>query len=129
MRTAVTVAQMLVRVCGVVQIVLGILFWTGSAPGLVPVHILIGIVLVLSLWALVALGTRAGLHAGQVTVAVLWGVVVVVFGLTQDSILQSGPHWVIRILHLLVGLAAIGMAEGLGARIKRSPAAAGPAVS
>ena len=49
MRSVVTAVQMAVRVLGVIQIVLGILFWTGNALGLVDLHMLNGILLVLAL--------------------------------------------------------------------------------
>jgi hypothetical protein len=121
MRTTATVAQMLVRACGLVLIVLGILFWTGGALALVPVHMLLGLVLVLSLWTLAFIGARSGLPPGLVVAAFLWGLVVPIFGVTQDQLLTGGGHWLIRVLHLLAGLVAIGLAEGLGARIKRAP--------
>ena len=41
MKTPLTVARMLVRACGVILIVLGLLFWFGDAPrSLIPIHIL-----------------------------------------------------------------------------------------
>jgi hypothetical protein len=124
MRPAVTVAQNLVRVCGLVQIVLGILFWTGNAPTLVPLHIVVGLILVLSLWTLAFLAARADAPAGFVTLAFLWGLLLPVFGMTQDRLLTGDGHWLVQVLHLLVGLAAIGMAEGLGGITRRAAAAA-----
>jgi len=125
MRTAATVAQWLVRITGLIQIVLGLLFWTGNQVTLVPVHILVGLVLVLSLWTLALIGALSGVQPGLVVVVLLWGGLVIVLGLTQAQILTGGAHWVIQVLHLLVGLSAIGQAEGLGQRIRRSaPAAA-----
>jgi hypothetical protein len=110
-----------VRVAGLVQILLGALFWTGNALTLIPLHILVGIVLVLALWTLAFLASRAGVSPGFVVVVVLWGLLLPIFGLTQDSILGGSAHWLIRVLHLLVGLAAIGQAEGLTQRIKQAP--------
>ncbi len=127
MKTATIVAQTLVRVTGVFQIVLGFLFWTGNATFLIPVHMLSGLLLVLGLWALAGLGARAGVQAGLVAVAAVWGLLTVALGVSQDSILQSGPHWVIQVLHLLVGLGAIGQAEALGVRIRRALGPLAPA--
>jgi hypothetical protein len=124
MRTTATVAQMAVRLLGLVLIVLGILFWTGNALSLVPVHMLAGLLLVLSLWTLAFLAARSGVQPGFVALAFLWGLLVPVLGLTQGMLLVGSGHWLVQILHLLVGLAAIGQAEGLGQRIKRAPAAA-----
>jgi hypothetical protein len=125
MRTTATVAQWLVRITGLIQIVLGLLFWTGNQLTLVPVHILVGLILVLSLWTLAFIGARSGVQPGLVVVAFLWGLLVPILGLTQSQILTGGAHWLIQVLHLLVGLAAIGQGEALGARIRRlAPAAA-----
>ncbi|TMC04805.1 MAG: hypothetical protein E6J41_23905 [Chloroflexi bacterium] len=125
MRTTATVAQWLVRITGLILIVLGLLFWTGNQLALVPVHMLLGLILVLSLWTLAFVGARSGVQPGLVAIAFIWGLVVPILGVTQDSILTSGPHWLVQVLHLLVGLAAIGQAEGLGRRIRESaPAAA-----
>jgi hypothetical protein len=118
MKIATTVFQTLVRLSGLILISLGVLFWTGHALTLIPVHMLVGFVLVFSLWALAVLAARAGVHASLVALAIVWGFVVPILGLTQDRLLPGDAHWVIQVLHLLVGLGAIGQAEGLAARIK-----------
>jgi energy-coupling factor transporter transmembrane protein EcfT len=125
MRTTATVAQWLVRITGLIQIVLGLLFWTGNQLTLVPVHMLVGLVLVLSLWTLAFIGARSGVQPGFVAVVFVWGLLVPILGVEQGQILTGSGHWLIQVLHLLVGLTAIGQGEGLGQRIKRSaPAAA-----
>ncbi len=120
MKTTTTIAQGLVRFTGLIQIVLGALFWTGNALNLVPMHMLVGSVLVLSVWTLAFLATRAGVSRGFIRLVALWGLLVPAFGMTQGRILPGDFHWVIQIMHLLVGLSAIGLAEGLAARIKHA---------
>ena len=126
MKTSTTVAQMTIRISGVILIILGILFWTGHALGLVSLHMLLGLILVLALWALAFIGARAGVGAGTVSLAIAWGIITIFFGIAQTSILTGSMHWVIQLLHLLVGLAAMGIGEGLAAKIKgrRAPALA-----
>jgi hypothetical protein len=123
MRRATTAVQMLVRVTFVVQLVLGVLFWTGNALDLVPLHQTIGFLLVFGLWTLAILAARAGVRPPQVALAAVWGLVVLVLGLTQTELLVGSAHWLVEVLHLLVGIAAIGMAEGLAARTKERLAA------
>lgn len=120
MKTAATVIQMLVRVAGLTQIVLGVLFWTGNALTLIPVHMLVGSVLVLLLWSLAGMSLWAGVNHGRAALALVWGVIVVALGMTQNQILPGSAHWVVQVVHLLVGLAAMGMAEGLAAAIKQA---------
>lgn len=124
MKATTTIAQMLVRACGVILIVLGVLFWTGHARSLVGIHMLIGIILVLALWTLCVLAARAGVSGGLVALAAIWGLIVVILGVAQSGILPGPAHWVIELAHLLVGLVAIGLAEVLGGRIKRGVALA-----
>ncbi len=112
-----SVARMLVRITGVWQIFLGLVFWVSNADGLIPYHILIGSTLVLALWALVYMGARAGVQPGFVALAGVWGLIVPILGLAQANLLVGTDHWVIQVIHLLVGIAAIGMGEGLVTQI------------
>jgi hypothetical protein len=119
MRTATTVIQMLIRLAGLIMIALGLLFWTGNALALIPVHMLLGIVLVILLWVQAGLAARSGVGLGMVALAFVWGLVVVALGMTQSQLLPGDFHWVIKLLHLLVGIAALGLADRLAAEIKR----------
>ena len=118
MKTAVTAIQMLIRVTGVIQLVLGVAFWTGNALGLVDLHQLLGILLVLGLWTMAALAHRAGVPAGLVAAAAVWGLVVPIVGLTQRDLFAGSAHWVIQVVHLLLGIGLIGLAENLATRAK-----------
>ncbi len=120
MKTATTIAQMLVRITGVIQIVLGLLFWTGNALGLVNLHMLSGLLFVLGLWALGIIAASAGLDARWAAVAIVWGLVVLVLGMTQSSLLPGSAHWVVQVVHFLIGLGAIAQAEYLARSIKAS---------
>jgi hypothetical protein len=113
-----TILMWLIRLLAVIQVVLGALFWTSNAFTLIPVHMLLGLILVLGLWTQAALGLRAGAPIGLSAGAFVWGLVVAVFGMTQDGILPGDLHWIIKVLHLLVGLAAVGLAESLARRIR-----------
>ena len=117
MRT-ITGIQMAIRALGVIQLVLGILFWTGNALGLVDLHQLLGILLVLALWALAALAHRAGVPGGLVAGAAVYGLIVPVVGLTQRELLPGSAHWVIQVIHLLLGVGLLGLAENLATRAK-----------
>lgn len=120
MKTATTVVQMLVRFTGLINIVLGVLFWTHHALTLIPVHMQVGYVFVLSLWVLALLAARAGVNPAFVGLVIVWGFLVSALGMTQDRPLVGNAHWVVQVLHLLVGMGAMGLAEGLAARIRQS---------
>jgi hypothetical protein len=116
MRTAAVITQWLVRLTGLTQIILGLLFWTNNALTLIPVHMMIGLLFVLSLWALATIAAIMGADRRMVALALIWGVVVVGLGMTQTQILPGAFHWVIEVVHLLVGLAALGIAQRLVVR-------------
>jgi hypothetical protein len=118
MKTTTTVLQMLVRLTGLLQIILGLLFWTGNADALIPFHMLSGMVLVLALLGLAVIGAVAGVPGRFVALAIVWVVVVPVLGVTQERLLPGSAHWLIQVLHLLLGLGAIGQAENLARRIQ-----------
>jgi len=120
MKTATTVLEILTRVLGTLLIALGLLFWTDNARTLVPLHMLLGITLVLALWALAALAAVARVSLGLVALALAWGLIVPILGLTQTRLLPGGAHWLIQVLHLLVGIGAIGLAQALASQIRRT---------
>jgi hypothetical protein len=118
MTRASTVVQMLIRVCFVVQLVLGGLFWTNNARGLVALHQLVGFILVIAIWTQAGLAARAGVNLGLVAFAVVWGLVVPILGLSQAELLPGSAHWVVQVVHLLVGIIAVGLAERLAAGVQ-----------
>jgi hypothetical protein len=118
MRTTAFVTQMVLRLCFLVLLVLGVLFWTGRALSLVNVHMAIGSLFVIGLWIMAVLGARARVGMGLVANAAIGGFIVLGLGMTQTAIMPGGVHWVVRVVHLLVGMAAIGISERIGARIK-----------
>ena len=125
MRSTITAIQMGIRVLGVVQLVLGIIFWTGNALGLVDLHQLIGILLVLGLWTQAAMAHRAGVPGGLVAGAAVYGLLVPIVGLTQRDLFPGSAHWVIQVVHLLLGLGLLALAENLaqGAKARLAPVA------
>ncbi len=121
MRVVMITAQNLVRFTGVTLIVLGVFFWTGRALTLVPLHMRVGVVFVISLWALALLAARAGASRGLAGLTFLWGLIVPIVGMLQDRLVAGDVHWTIKMLHLLLGLGAMGLAERLAAGINRAP--------
>lgn len=112
-------ARWAVRISGLVALILGILVWVGVGGGIVPLHMLTGVVLVVGLVVLAVLGLRAGTGPVLPAVAIAWGLLTVVFGLNQATILPGDMHVVVQVAHLLVGIVAIGIGEALATRIER----------
>lgn len=117
MRAIAGISLWIVRVAGTLQLLLGALFWTGHAYSYVPVHIVTGSVIVLTLWLVAALALIARTRRGLAVFALLWGVALPAYGMWQATLLVGPMHWIVRVLHLLMGLAAMALAGMLGQAI------------
>jgi hypothetical protein len=113
MKTAITISHWTIRITGLIEIVLGLAFWTNNGLSLVPVHMLVGLILVIALWVLAGLAARAGVNWGFVALAIVCGLIVPILGITQTQLLPGAAHWVVEVIHLLVGLFAIGLGNRL----------------
>ena len=109
--------QMALRVIFVINLILGIVFWTGNpANGLVLVHALLGITFVaLLFWVGAAQAMRGG-SLGMMVGTFAAGLALAIVGLTQARIGGLG----IQIIHVLLAVLAMGLAEMAGARAARA---------
>lgn len=116
----ITIASWVLRLGVLLALILGIFFWTGNADALIPVHMLIGIIVVLSLWVI---GLAQGFYkGGSFSIAVVTfvvGLTLAIVGLFQQQWLPGSTHWVIQVIHLLLGIMAIGLGEMIAAGTKR----------
>jgi hypothetical protein len=120
----VRISLMVLRLCVLLAVILGISFWVGIlSPGgtLLEVHQALGILTVITLWIIgAALFMRGGSNIGLASVAIIWGALVAFVGFRQDSLLPGSSHWIIDVVHLLLGLGAAGVGEMCAGRYKRS---------
>ena len=119
----VRIASIVLRLCGALAVILGILFWSGNALNLIPIHMLLGLLVVLSLW-IVGIG-QAFSSGGSWPLAggaLLLGLLVIIVGMTQSSLLVGPFHWVIQVVHLLLGILAVGIGQIAAARWRNSSA-------
>ncbi len=113
------IAIMVLRITVLFNLITGIIFWTGNADPLQIVHILAGILAVISLWTL---GIMQGLRGGSFGLALgtfVVGFLLALVGLFQNNWLPDTNHWIIQVIHLVLGLAAIGLGEMVAGRYRR----------
>ena len=121
-RLAIRVSLMVLRIAVLFNLITGIIFWTGNADPLQIVHILVGIIAVLALWTLgIIQGLRGG-NYGLSAAAIVVGLLLALVGLFQTGWLTGSNHWIIQVIHLLLGIAAIGLGEMIGGRSRRMTA-------
>ncbi len=123
---AARLALMTLRIAVPLNLILGILFWTGSgADRLIPVHMGLGILAVLSLWTLgFAQALTKGGSWGLAIGAVIFGIILAASGGAQDELLTGSSHWVIQVIHLSLGVLALGVGELISGRARRVTAIA-----
>ena len=115
------IATMVLRASAVLALILGLFFWFSSiADNLVPVHMLLGFLVVFSLWT-IGIGQALSRNGnwGIAIAALVVGALLPVVGLGQGNWLTGSAHWVIQVLHLLVALLALGVGEMAAGRYRR----------
>jgi hypothetical protein len=118
-----TIAQRTIRVTGPLLVALGLLFWTGRALPLLPFHMSIGLLFVLALILLGAVAARVGVRRAQVALIVALALLIPIVGVIQARLLPGSWHWLVKLFHLLIGIAGMIVAARVGRSIRdRAPA-------
>jgi hypothetical protein len=123
MQKTVAVLAMLGRLLGVIQILVGLAIWFGFAEKAVAFHVTVGSLFVLVLWIVALIALFVLDKRGLALFTLLWGGFVLWFGMAQTTLFVGTGHWVVRLAHLLVGMAAIGLVDSLGRAMKMHYAA------
>lgn len=122
MKRTALIARLLISLLGLALIVLGVIFWTGRALSLLPLHMLLGMLFVACLWVLVALAFFGHAGRGLAFLVLVWSLIVLGLGVEQLRLLPGSLHWLIQSLHLVVGLIAMGLGHAVARAIQRGPA-------
>jgi hypothetical protein len=115
------VVRRIVQATGIFQVLAGVAIWTGVGLRLIPLHMFVGVVFVLALWVLAIRALLRGTGRAIAAIAIVYGMAVVAFGMTQAQILPGAHHWVIRTFHMIVGFGAMGLADGIWRAMARRP--------
>jgi hypothetical protein len=106
---------------GLLALVSGLLFWTGTALSLMQLHMMLGFLAVGALWV-IAIGQVFAKGGSWIiaAAAIVVGAATAVLGMTQASLMIGNFHWIIETLHLLLGLLTIGLGHMGWARHRRA---------
>jgi hypothetical protein len=125
MNTLLSTLRIVLRTFFAIQLILGIVFWTGNGLQLISLHMVVGFLFVLTLWAIAIAGAFRGVPIGMAAAGIVWGLLIIWLGATQMNLLLGQWHWVIQVLHLLFGFAGIGIGDRMAAlAVARSSAPA-----
>lgn len=117
------IASIVLSFSGVFALILGLLFWGHRATDLVPLHMLLGFLVVGALWV-VGIG-QAFFRGGSWAIAAcafIIGTLISTLGITQASVMVGEYHWVVQIVHLALGLTAIAIGHIAAARYRKTAA-------
>ncbi len=114
-------ATAVLTVAGILALVLGLLLWIGLGVSLISMHMLLGYLAVGALW-IVAIGqafTKNGNWPIALT-ALCLGALTIWLGMTQATLLSGQFHWLVQFIHLLLGLAIVGLGHMAAARQRKA---------
>ena len=113
-------ASAILTLSGVLALILGLLYWTGTAVAFMTMHMVLGFLTVGTLWVIaIAQAVNGGswlIAAG----AVIVGAITIIFGLLHAGLMAGEFHWVVQSLHLTLGILTIGLGHMAAARYPRS---------
>ena len=113
-----TVFDWIIRLAGTVALVLGLLIWTLQLD-VVSIHMLFGLVVALSLLVISLLSAFTSELRLAGILGIVYAFILPLLGLNQETLLIGSLHWLIEVLHLLVGIGALAFAGVLSMRYRR----------
>ena len=114
------IASVVLSFAGLLALILGLLIWTASAVNLIQMHMLLGLLAVGALWV-IGVG-QVFSKGGSWLIAIcalIVGATMIILGLNQSALMVGPFHWVIQIVHLVLGLLVIGLGHMGAARHRR----------
>jgi len=117
------IASAVLTLAGLLALVSGLLFWTGTELNLIQLHMMLGFLAVGALWVIAIRQVFAKGGSWIIAAAaIVIGAATAVLGMSQASLMIGNFHWLIETLHLLLGLLTIGLGHMGGARYRQNNA-------
>jgi hypothetical protein len=118
------ISSIILTLAGLLALISGLLFWIGWALQLMSLHMLLGIVAVVALWVIGV--SQVAVPGGSwplALCALVVGILTILLGLYQATLLVGTFHWMVQVAHLALGFLTIGLGHMAAARLRK----AGPA--
>jgi hypothetical protein len=124
LRMVIRTASIVLSLAGLLALILGLLFWTGAALNLLSMHMLLGLLAVCALWVIgIAQAIAKGGSWIIAVCALIIGAVMIVLGMIQSTLMIGELHWVVQVVHLILGILTIGIGHMAAARYRKGSAA------
>jgi len=109
----VLILRLLLRIAFVLALALGIALWTGHGYEYLRVHMWLGFIITFDLLLLAIAGLLARVNPLLSLVTIVVAAALPVFGIAQMRIVPGSNHWIVEVIHLVIGLAAVALGEAL----------------
>ena len=104
------IASVILSFAGLLALILGLLIWTNTGLNLVQMHMALGLLAVCALWIIGIAQAFYGNGSWLLAACALGvGAAMILIGWTQSALMPGAFHWVIQLLHLVLGLLVIGI--------------------
>ncbi len=116
MALSTVILRWIIRVAFLVGLLLGVALWLGRGYSLLRLHMWLGFIVAFALLLVVILSLLARVKPVLPIITLLWAVALPVIGIAQLHMMPGADHWIIQVIHLILGLGAIGLGEALSKR-------------
>jgi hypothetical protein len=116
MALSTVILRWVIRLAFLAGLLLGIVLWLGHGYSLLRLHMWLGFIVAFALLGIVILNLLARVKPALPVISLLWAVALPVIGIAQLHMMPGADHWIIQVIHLVLGLGAIGLGEALGKR-------------
>lgn len=107
--------QWLSRLMGACELTLGLVIWFVGASS-VTIHIVLGVVVTLILLIISGIAFTARETRWPGVIGLVYTCVLPAFGFLQLGLLKGSLHWLIQLVHLIIGIGSIGIIHFIGGR-------------
>lgn len=113
-----TIFDWIVRIAGSVALVLGLLIWAFQLD-VITIHMAFGLIVTLALLVISFLATLTrGLRLLGI-IGIVYAFILPLLGVNQETLLIGNLHWLIQVIHMLIGIGALALAGVIGMRYRR----------
>lgn len=114
------IASVVLSLAGLLALISGLLVWTGTALNLISIHMLLGFLAVGALW-IIGIGQAFAKGGSWIIAAcaLVAGAIMIVIGMVQSSLMAGEFHWIVQVIHLMLGLLTIAIGHMGAARYRK----------
>jgi uncharacterized membrane protein len=117
------IASIVLSAAGGLALILGLLYWIDGALNLITMHMMLGLLAVGALWVVgIAQAFAKGGSWLIAACAVVVGAITLIIGMVQSSLMVGDFHWVMRLIHLVLGILTIGVGHMGASRYQKGAA-------